>query len=105
MTSPLSVLQGRVVRSAVCLEGYFQLHFDLGTSLSIFNTLSLAGPVAGGLDAIQGKRLLSVEESEEEVTLQFEDGSLVEVDLREEAFNGPEAMALHVPGEPTVVWN
>jgi hypothetical protein len=105
MICRLDVLQDRVVRSAAHVEDYFQLRFELGSALSIYNKMSLAGPVAEDLDAIQGKRLLIAEEYEEAVVLRFDDGSVLEVDLRDEAFNGPEAMALHVPGEPIVVWN
>ena len=105
MRSRLAVLEGRAVRTAAYVEDYFQLHFELGSSLSIFNTMSLAGPVAEDLEAIMTRRLVSAEESKEKAILRFEDGSVVEVDLREGAFKGPEAMTLHVPGESIVVWN
>ena len=105
MKSRLTTLQGRAVRIALHVEDYLQVHFELGASLSIFNAVSLTGPVAEELEAINGKRLLGVEESDEKATLRFEDGSAIEVDLRDEAFNGPEAMTLHLPGEPIVVWN
>jgi hypothetical protein len=87
------------------VEDYLQIHFELGPSLSIFNTVALTGPVAEDLAAINGKRLLIADESAEKATLRFEDESVIEVDLRDEAFNGPEAMTLHLPGEPIVVWN
>jgi len=105
MRSRLSVLQGRAIRRALRVEDYLQLHFELGAGLNIFNVVSLTGPVAEDLDAIQGKRLSSAEESDDKAILRFEDGSVVEIDLREEAFNGPEAMELRIPGEPIVVWN
>ena len=104
MSTRLAVLQGRVVRTAEYVEDYLQFHFQLGSSLSIFNRASLSGPAAEDLDTIKGKRLVSVEESKEEAILRFEDGSSVQVDLRDDAFNGPEAMTLHEPGEPIVVW-
>lgn len=105
MKSRLTTLRGRAVRTALQVEDYLQVHFELGCSLSIFNTMSLDGPVADDLGALFGKRLVDVDESSERAILRFEDGNTIEVDLRDEAFNGPEAMTLHIPGEPTVVWN
>ena len=43
--------------------------------------------------------------SEEAACLRFDDGSAIEIDLRDEAFEGPEAIVLDQPGESIVVWN
>jgi hypothetical protein len=53
---------------------------------------------------LTGRRLLGVEARPDAVELIFDDGWSVEVDIRDEAYTGPEAMNLHRPGKPIVVW-
>ena len=101
----LRILENRVVQSAIYVEDYFQLHFGPGAVLTINNPINLTGPVAESLSSIRGLRISSIEESDEKAILRFGDGSSIDVDLRDEAYQGPEAMVLDVPGIPTLVWN
>jgi hypothetical protein len=57
------------------------------------------------ISTLQELKVERVEETENAATLYFSDGRCLRIDLREEAHEGPEALVLHRPGEPIVVWN
>ena len=105
MPPQLKVLEGKAVSRAIYVHDYFQLHFEQGEMLNINNNFTLSGPMVEDVAAVEGKRLLSATETKQAAILRFEDGSIVEVDLRNDAFNAPEAMELNVHGHPTVIWN
>lgn len=100
----LSGLAGRVVRTVVAEHG-LHLHFDDGTSLSVFNAASWSGPSGEKLSSINGRRVTEAQELEEDAQLAFDDGSVLEIDLRDSSFIDAEAMILRIPGAPIVVWN
>jgi hypothetical protein len=104
MKPTLNDIEGGVVREAVA-EGGLHLQFVDGSSLSILNSLSWSGPASVQLSAINGRCVTEAREQEESARLVFDDGSVLEVDLRDSAFSGPEAMVLRIPGEPIIVWN
>ncbi len=58
----------------------------------------------GRISALRGARLDDVEETHEQVSLTFT-GKCLRIDLRDEAYSGPEALVLHLPGGPIIVWN
>jgi hypothetical protein len=89
----------------VVVERGLHLHFDDGSSLSIFNAASWSGPARVDLSSVDGRRVTEALDLEEGAQLVFDDGSVLEVDLRDSAFVEAEAMVLHIPGEPIVVWN
>jgi hypothetical protein len=103
--SPLGKLVGRLVRKVLAVEDYLQIHFEFGTSLNIYNPMLVSGTASGSLTDIEGHRVSRVSERPDSASLEFDDGTIVTIDLRDEAFVGPEAMVLEVPGEPIVVWN
>lgn len=104
MRSRLGSLEGRIVAAASEVEDYMQVRFQDGTWLNIFNPVSLSGAACADVKALVDRRLTTATESAESVTLRFDDGSVMVVDMRDEAYRCPEALELSVPGEAIVVW-
>ena len=88
---------------ALKVHDYVQLLFEKDLSLNIYNVLRLCND--DDLRALNGATLLKVEEKPETLIFSFSHGKRLDVDLCDEAYNGPEALELTVPGQPTVVWN
>lgn len=85
----------------VCNSDYLQIYFSGGV-LNIYNSYSLAGASLGSL---VGKKLRSVTEDLEVIELKFDNLAVITIDMKPEAFNGPEAMQLLRDGEITVIWS
>ncbi|WP_346396270.1 hypothetical protein [Pseudomonas syringae] len=98
----LTNLVGGDVVTALVIHDYFQLFFSEDIIVSVYNSYSIIGSTVKGL---QGKKLLSVSESELEIELVFEGLAKVRIDMSPDGFNGPEAMQLSKPGFPRVIWN
>jgi len=103
MISQLDVLVGMVVTEALRVHDYVQLLFEKDISLNIYNALRLCN--GDDLRALNGATLLKVEEKPETLIFSFSNGQRLDIDLGDDAYNGPEALELNVPGQPTVVWN
>lgn len=105
MSSRLRVLEGCTVRNVRRDPGCLQLEFERGVGLSIYNACSLSGVDEGTVEELAGAVVEYVIETKTDARVVFVGGRSIEIDLRDAAFNGPEAMQLTVPGDPTVVWN
>ena len=103
MTSRLDVLVGMVVTDALKVYDYVQLLFEKDISLNIYNTLLLCN--GDDLRVLKGATLLKVEEKLEKLIFSFSNGTRLDIALCDDAYNGPEALELNIPGQPTVVWN
>ena len=88
---------------ALKVHDYVQLLFEKDLSLNIYNVLRLCND--DDLRALNGATLLKVEEKPETLIFSFSNGQRLAIDLGDDAYNGPEALELNVPGQPTVVWN
>ena len=103
MTSQLDVLVGTVVTEALRVHDYVQLLFEKDISLNIYNAWRLFND--DDLRTLNGATLLKVEEKPETLIFFFSHGQRLDIDLGDDAYNGPEALELNVPGQPTMVWN
>jgi len=103
MTSQLDVLVGMVVTDALQVHDYVQLLFEKDVSLNIYNGWRLCN--GDDLRALNGATLLTVEEKQAKLIFSFSNGKGLDIDLCDDAYNGPEALELNIPGQPTVVWN
>ena len=81
---------------------YIQLHFNKYT-LNIYNKFEII-PNRKTSD-LKGLKVISIEETKEEVNLLLDNGTCIKINLRDEAYMGPEAMCLYGPDNLCVVWN
>jgi hypothetical protein len=103
-TSPLYSLAGRVVTNVVALHGYIQLHFGNLIGISIYNTIVIC-PKTQRIEKFVGKTVASVIEKKDAIDIKFVDGAQITIDMRPEAYQGPEALELSRHGYPSVIWN
>jgi len=101
MTSS-QILNGLLIRKIEEVHDYIQIIFSDGTTLSIFNNHSCDG---GSVHAFEGKKVKSVEEVDNKVTITFEGDDCLSIGMGDDDYNGPEAMVLKREGESPVVWN
>jgi len=103
MTSKLGALVGMAVTDVLQVHDYVQLLFEKDISLNIYNAWRLCN--GDDLRVLNGATLLKVEEKPETLIFSFSHGKRLDIDLCDDAYNGPEALELNIPGQPTMVWN
>lgn len=101
LSEQLQDIVGSEVVETRPVHDYLQLFFEGKRILTIINPYSYAG---GGVASLGGATLERVSEAGRQLSLEFSGGRVLVVDLRDESYNGPEAMTLQRPGLPTVVW-
>jgi hypothetical protein len=72
--------------------------------LSISNKITL-DPNTTDIGSFIGKKIKTVQETHQEIKIINTDNNWIVVDLRDEAYVGPEAMSLNGPNNLCVVWN
>ena len=103
-TSPLHEIEGLTVTSAEVVHDYVQLAFGDEIGLSIYNPIAIT-PQSISVDKLIGRIVVSASESADAIELAFSDGVFIKVDMREQAYQGPEALQLDRKGLPIVIWN
>jgi hypothetical protein len=73
-------------------------------ALNIYNPLTILPSDKELLDFI-GLKLIVARETKDEAELIFDNGYKIIIDLRDDAYFGPEAMSLVGPGNFLAVWN
>lgn len=101
----LSLLVSKLIVGAQVNGGVLEIALDDGIGLSISNAYNIRneGGVSGS--ELTGKKVVHVDEDDDSVRIELEGGQIIEIDLSDEGYNGPEAMVLTVPDQPTFVWN
>jgi hypothetical protein len=102
--SKLDILTKLKVNRAECIHDYCQLHFDRDIVLNINNPIQISDPETE-FSELTGMIVLAVHENLEQVRLTFSNYVDLIISLEPRHFQGPEALSLYVPGEPTIVWN
>ena len=105
MESKLDIIIGILITEANKIADYFQIFFENGTILNIYNEYYFIPNKTFNLSQIKGFKISDVLESKSEVKITFSNKINLIIDLRDDAFKGPEAITLSVPGDPMVVWN
>jgi hypothetical protein len=72
-------------------------------TLNVLNRFELIG--IDKLDHVKGLRIEAVLEMKDAISLMLQNSIRIVVDLRDEAYFGPEALVLHGPNDLIVVWN
>ena len=112
--NPLNVLAGSHLSAVVFIHDYIQLQFD-GPSLTVLTKSSVhmmnqsfEWGKKGYRDALCERIGKLVREAstipEQEIRIEFEDGSSVSISLRPEDYRTAEAAVFDNPPNPTVVW-
>ncbi|HKG15075.1 MAG TPA: hypothetical protein VKB12_17255 [Pyrinomonadaceae bacterium] len=106
MRTALQELVGLEVSKASLVHDYLQVFFEGGAILNVYNVFHLSGGAAGdgGAPPLDASTLAAVKEEVQEVELTFSNGVVISIDMRDEAYQGPEALELIRAGSPTVVW-
>jgi len=103
--SKLGVICGLKVSDSVFTDGDIGIAFENGVSLAVYNKHELIGFSHDDMPALIGKTVIRVDESSDATTVEFDSNLAIRIDMRDEAYMGPEAMQLRVPGEHIVIWN
>jgi len=104
MREVLAGLVGSKVTRFQRVHDYHQLSIGNET-IDIFNPMAIEGPSSGQeMGALEGLELKDVEESDDRLTLTFEHGLALRVDLRDGSYVGPEAVVYHREDGSAVVW-
>lgn len=101
----LNTIVGPKLTNIVLSDDGVGIEFEAGIRLTIYNKFTLSGPIFNDGRIVVGSVVNQVKESADVITICFEDGSSIKIDMRDDAFLGPEAIQLNVPGEPIVIWN
>jgi hypothetical protein len=99
---PLGVLIGLTISEIVEIHGYIQFFFFGGTILTMYGTYVCEGC---SLPDLKNSRVISAKDLGDIAVIVFDDEKSISISLKEEDYEGPEAMVLRVEGAPTVVWN
>jgi hypothetical protein len=73
-------------------------------ALRISNLISL-GPALASIDDLLGFHIVQIEDDAAQIKISTGEGKWFAIDLRNEAWVGPEALVLYGPNDLIVVWN
>ena len=106
MQTALQDLVGLKVSRASLIHDYLQVFFEGGAILNVYNVFHVSGgpAVDGGAPHVDASTLATVKEEGQKIELAFSNGVVISIDMRDEAYQGPEALELIRAGSPTVVW-
>jgi hypothetical protein len=103
--SKLRIICGLKVIDALWTDGDSGISFENGISLAIYNRYILEGFDLSEANSLIGKIVTSIDEAADTTTIRFGNDWAILIDMRDEAYTGPEAMQLRIPGESIVIWN
>ena len=104
MASLLNTIVGCIVSDAKQVHDYVQITFSNKIGLSIYNKICVDQGLKP-LSKLNGKMVTSIAEEAISIRINFIDHTQICIDMRPEAYRGPEALQLNRPGEPPVIWN
>jgi hypothetical protein len=93
-----------VVTEVVEIHDYVQLVFSDDIRISIYNEMTVSPPSIA-VSRLVGRIVTAVAEDDNAIEIQFLDGARIKVDMRAQAYRGPEALQLNRRGHPDVIWN
>jgi hypothetical protein len=101
----LKLMVGFKIVDAILTAGDAGIAFENGISLAIYNEFCLTGFSGDEARRLIGNSVRHVDGNGEFISIYFEKGLSMQIDMRENSYAGPEAMQLRIPGKPTVIWN
>lgn len=100
MTSRLDILKGAIVENVVFTEDYFQIKFQNGYILNVYNDYA----VTVDFSKLLYQMVSAIDERQNTVRILFKKDCIC-IDLSSRAYHGPEALQLSDPNGETLVWN
>lgn len=98
----LQTIKNRRVREIKSQFDYIQLFFSDGMILNVYNNHKFS---KGDASVLNKAFVTSVEELQDKVIIEFDNHITLSIGLEDDDYNGPEALALFRPGEPSVICN
>ena len=91
----LSVIKGKVIKEITTANEYLSIFLDEGDAgLHIFNNYSTD---AGSLQDLVGKRIEDVSATGESIKVSFNNGTCLQIGMRDCDYNGPESLIYFTP--------
>lgn len=104
MHSALSILIGKKIVEIDMTPQDGGIMFEEGIILNIYNRYEIIYKDSES-PLLIGSAVVRVEEAPERVGIILDNGACVKIELTSDAYFGPEAMQLRVPGKSIVTWN
>lgn len=105
MESKLKIICGLKVVDAAFTDSDAGIIFEKEINLVVYNKYILTGLSLSEASLLIDKIVIDINEDECLITIKFDCDLTMHIDMRDDAYTGPEAMQLRVPGEPIVIWN
>ncbi|GAC1586167.1 MAG: hypothetical protein NVS3B8_00200 [Chitinophagaceae bacterium] len=74
-------------------------------TLFIYNKWTILNSPTKKIDSLKGVALSLIKDNDDTLQLYLDDASIIQVDLSDDGYIGPEAMSLHGPNHLLIVWN
>ena len=88
----------------ILIETPLRLSFDLYT-LDIYNRWTFISEISKRVEELKGQELISIRTISETLELRFNTSDVIQIDMSDNGYIGPEALVLNGPDSLTVVWN
>jgi hypothetical protein len=88
----------------ILIKTPLRISFDLYT-LFIYNRWTFLNKISERVEGLKGQKLTSIRTVSETLELWFNSADVIEIDMSDDGYIGPEALVLNGPDDLTVVWN
>ena len=88
----------------ILIETPLRISFDLYT-LFIYNRWTFISESSKRVEELKGQELTSIRTVSETLELRFNSADVIQIDMSDNGYIGPEALVLNGPDNLTVVWN
>jgi hypothetical protein len=87
------------------VEDYWQIKFADGACLNIYNALEIVPPEREPSVSHIGSSVVCVDENVDSISINLSDGAKLVVGMRDDDFNGPEAITLYLSSGQIIAWS
>ena len=88
----------------ILIETPLRISFDL-YMLLIYNRWTFIGEISKRIQDLKGQKLKSIRTISQTFELGFNSADVIQIDMSDNGYLGPEALVLHGPNNLIVVWN
>ena len=88
----------------ILIETPLRIGFGLYT-LFIYNRWTFISEISERVEELKGQKLTSIRTVSETMELLFNSADVIQIDMSDNGYIGPEALVLNGPNNLTVVWN